>query len=69
MRRTRVGAEPSAPDAPGALLWLRQGRSDCGSFGGPPSYFIPVLEEKAEDQWAGDMIAEAKRAIGAIRGD
>ncbi len=31
--------------------------------------FIPVLEEKAEDQWAGDMIAEAKRAIGAIRGD
>ena len=37
---------------------------------GPNGFvFIPVLEEKAEDQWAGDMIAEAKRAIGAIRGD
>lgn len=31
------------------------------------SVFIPVLEEKMEDQWAGDMAGEAKLAIREIR--
>ena len=32
------------------------------------SSFIPALEEKMEDQWAGDMVGEAKRTLRAIRG-
>ena len=31
--------------------------------------FIPALEEKAEDQWAGDMAGEAKRTLRAISGE
>ncbi len=35
--------------------------------GAAGSVFIPVLEEKMEDQWAGDMAGEAKLAIREIR--
>ncbi len=35
--------------------------------GAKGSVFIPVLEEKMADQWAGDMGGEAKLAIKAIR--
>ena len=35
--------------------------------GAAGSVFIPVLEEKAADQWAGDMAGDAKLAIKAIR--
>ena len=35
--------------------------------GAKGSVFIPALEKKAEDQWAGDMAGDAKLAIKAIR--
>ena len=35
--------------------------------GAAGSVFIPVLEEKMADQWAGDMAGEAKLAIREIR--